>query len=580
MRRLCIGCMNPLDENNRCTICKNPKPTFRSTPRCLQPGTLLQNRYLIGRVLGEGSFGITYISRDLLLDTTVAIKEYFPLSLVSRDVRNKKDNIVYVLHGNTRELYKKGLTQFYNEARILSRFQKLDGIATVYNLFYENNTAYLVMDYVSGITLKKHIEKNGAVSGNEMLLWIKPVIKALISIHNAGMIHRDISPDNLILTEDRQLVLIDFGSARMEKANTSQSMTVTFKRGFTPEEQYLKHGKLGTWSDVYSLCATMYYMLTGVTPNEAIERMLHDKLISLADIPEIQLSAHQKETIMKGISIKPEKRIQNMQGLLDMLYGKPHWKYVFSKILKRYKKRILKFGIVSGLLLICLGICYGINNAVANNADKKQTPSNNSSVVNTSAPAASSVSNHEQTSHDEENEQMPSFIGMTKKKASQKYQSLGDSKLILKWKEVYSSTVVSGTVIKQSILPGTYYKQEEKKTLILTISKGKKETVIPTLVGNTLQTAIHKLKKNNLSYEVIWKNSLQKNGTVIKQSTKKSSAKITIYLTVSTGKKVEDTTPENTTVPESTPTKQPIDFSGTIHFDDNSNSDDFVGTLP
>lgn len=320
MEQYCINCMNPLEQDGRCRICGNLAQTAVSTPRCLEAGTILLNRYLIGKVLGEGSFGITYIGRDLLLETVVAIKEYFPLNLVSRDVRSSGDHALYTLHGDPKSLYQKGLKQFYNEAKILSRFQKLEGIVSVYNLFYENNTAYLVMEYVSGVTLKEYVKENGPVTGENMLFWIKPIIQSLVRVHEADIIHRDISPDNLLLTEDKKLVLIDFGAARIAGKGIGQNHTILFKRGYTPEEQYLRHGKIGTWSDVYSLCATIYYMLTGIVPNEAIERMLYDRVVSLTDMPEIRLTIQQKEAIMQGMSVKLEQRVQDMKELYQKFY--------------------------------------------------------------------------------------------------------------------------------------------------------------------------------------------------------------------------------------------------------------------
>lgn len=329
----CMGCMNPLNRIGQCMNCNFSLETYKGTPRSLPPGTLLTERYLIGRVIGEGSFGITYIGRDLLFDITIAIKEYFPLSYEGRDARGKRQEI-HAYQNND----KKGLEYFYKEAKILSLFYMLDGIVSVRDFFCANQTAYIVMDYIKGITLKEHVKRNGAVAGKEALKMMKPVIRSLHIIHQANIIHRDISPDNFLLTEQGKLVLVDFGSACVEESAMTQGMTVMFKRGYTPKEQYLSCGKLGAWSDVYSLCATMYFMLTGIVPNEAIERMLQDTMVPLSKMSSVFLTQKQKNTIMQGICIEPEERLQSMVALYDALYG--------QKKEEIPKKKFLRTGLV------------------------------------------------------------------------------------------------------------------------------------------------------------------------------------------------------------------------------------------
>lgn len=317
---LCFGCMNILNDRGQCPNCDFDMAKYQMTPRCIRPGNRI-NRYVIGRVIGEGNFGITYIGRDLLLERVVAIKEYFPLYYVSRDTRKDNDNTVYVYNRKSDNSYQKELDRFYNEAKKLSKFYDVDGIVSVIDFFYANQTAYIVMAYVEGITLKEHIRSFGAMSGQETLTLMKPVIQALINVHREGIIHRDISPDNIIVNKYGKPVLIDFGSARQETGAANRSMTVMFKRGYTPEEQYREDGRQGTWTDVYALCATLYFMLTGIPPDEAIDRMLGDRLVSLCDMPEVSLSASEKRTIMWGMAVQADDRIRDMEQLLEELYG-------------------------------------------------------------------------------------------------------------------------------------------------------------------------------------------------------------------------------------------------------------------
>lgn len=322
-KRYCMGCMQPLDASGKCPVCDFDLEQYERAPRCIRPGDTVNGRYLLGRVLGEGSFGITYIGRDLVLDRVVAVKEYFPVNYVSRDVQaDTTSNKVFVYAGIDDEDYQYGLDKFYGEAKILAKFQKISGVVSVNDFFYDNATAYLVMDYVHGITLKEYIKQHGAMEGPHALEVMHPVIKALCDIHKEGIVHRDISPDNILVEQDGTLVLIDFGSAREERQSYTQSMTVLFKRGYTPEEQYRGKGNWGVWSDVYSLCATMYFMLTSIVPNESIERMIKDDMQSLRDMPQVQLSNVQKDAIMKGVAVKADKRFQNMEQLEEALYGK------------------------------------------------------------------------------------------------------------------------------------------------------------------------------------------------------------------------------------------------------------------
>lgn len=350
----CMGCMNPLDGDRHC-ICGFSIDGYKVSTRCLPPGTVLTERYLVGRMIGEGSFGVTYIGRDLLLGIIVAIKEYFPLSYGSRDAR-KGEQVIYIYQDND----KKGLEHFYREAKLLSQFHMLDGIVSVRDFFYANETAYIVMDYIKGITLKEHVKKNGAVEGKEALAMIRPVIRSLHIVHQADIIHRDISPDNLLLTEQKKLVLVDFGSARVEDSTMTQSMTVMFKRGYTPKEQYLRRGKLGAWSDIYSLCATMYFMLTGIVPNEAIERMLQDTIVPLPKMSSVSLAQKQKNAIMKGICVKPEERWQSMLELYDALYYKKEENTLDIKLFR--KKQLKAALLLIFILLLCIGAGWKVKN--------------------------------------------------------------------------------------------------------------------------------------------------------------------------------------------------------------------------
>ena len=307
----CMGCMNPLDGDRHC-ICGFSIDGYKVSTRCLPPGTVLTERYLVGRMIGEGSFGVTYIGRDLLLGIIVAIKEYFPLSYGSRDAR-KGEQVIYIYQDND----KKGLEHFYREAKLLSQFHMLDGIVSVRDFFYANETAYIVMDYIKGITLKEHVKKNGAVEGKEALAMIRPVIRSLHIVHQADIIHRDISPDNIMLSRQWKAILIDFGAAK-DYAN-SMKAPIQLKYGYAPVEQYDREGNQGPWTDVYSMCASIYYLLTGVRIQEARERQQQDNVQRLQAMG-VPVSEAQDAAIWKGLCIMPEERYQSAAELYRDLY--------------------------------------------------------------------------------------------------------------------------------------------------------------------------------------------------------------------------------------------------------------------
>jgi serine/threonine protein kinase len=314
--------MKPLDGQELCTHCHLDQKTYKTIPRCLTAGTTLGGRYVLGRVLGEGTFGITYIAWDTLLETAVAIKEYFPSTLVGRYVGETQDKNVYLFEESQEEYYRTQMKKYLEEAKHLSQFSHLEGIVSVRDFFYENGTAYIVMEYVEGKSLKEYIDTKGVIDGKRLLKMFRPVVEALTFIHKEGMIHRDISPDNILVSSQGNMTLIDFGAMRWENSRMSHTMTVVFKRGYSPEEQYRSKGKQGAWTDIYSLCATMYYALTGKVPDESIERIVGDEVRPLTDMPETGLSEQQKKAIMKGLAVKSGKRYQSMEKFYQAVYCK------------------------------------------------------------------------------------------------------------------------------------------------------------------------------------------------------------------------------------------------------------------
>lgn len=280
IKSICPGCMADKGEEKICPKCGWKDGTEPDSPLHLKPGTILSGKYLIGRVLGHGGFGITYLAFDINLGTKLAVKEYFPQGMATR---SPGDNLISVYSGGTKTQFEFGLEKFLDEARTLARFDEVPEVVTIKDYFRVNGTAYIVMSYIEGITLKEYLaQKGGTLSLDAVLTFILPILKALEQVHKVGILHRDVSPDNIFITKNFNVKLLDFGAARFAMGEQSKSLSVILKPGYAPEEQYRTKGKQGPWTDVYAVAATMYRALTGETPPEALDRLAEDELKPLS----------------------------------------------------------------------------------------------------------------------------------------------------------------------------------------------------------------------------------------------------------------------------------------------------------
>ncbi len=319
----------------------------------LYPGTQLYNRYIIGEVLGFGGFGITYKAWDTKLEIIVAVKEYYPSGIVSREPRETSVNIY---NKARKEEYLHGKERFLDEAKNMAKFSSEPDIINVLEYFEENNTAYIVMEFLDGITLSKFIRDNGGSTDVDTAIQVSEIIcNALIKIHSEGIVHRDISPDNIFLCLNGDVKLIDFGAARFSQ-DENRKMTIILKPGFAPPEQYEKVNKQGPWTDIYALGATLYYILTGVKPQESTNRKICDDLPYpheiKADIPE-----NLSNTVMKAMAIDLHLRFDNVKDLLEAL--KQNKKVLPVAVEKKRKKRKRTAGIGVAALVLVGGIFAG-----------------------------------------------------------------------------------------------------------------------------------------------------------------------------------------------------------------------------
>lgn len=301
--------MEPIGEDNICAVCgSNAWPTSQVAHH-LSPGTVLANgRFLVGRALGQGGFGITYIGRDLVLNMRVAIKEYYPASLVGRDCANSSALVAFDSRSQAR--LEAGKQRFLSEARVLAKFHNNPGIVDVRDFFEQNGTAYIVMDYLEGETLKDHLNR-GTIDADQMFTLMQPIMDALELVHAEHVIHRDISPDNIMLRSDGTLCLMDFGAAHDMDYSDQRTVSMVLKSGYAPEEQYRAKGELGPWTDIYALCATMYRAITGIAPDESLQRLVSDEMAWPSDMG-IRISSAQERVLKKGMALQHTDRYQTI----------------------------------------------------------------------------------------------------------------------------------------------------------------------------------------------------------------------------------------------------------------------------
>jgi len=294
----CPYCMTPIQDGKICPRCGLTAGNYVPQPHHLRPGTLLMDRYLVGRVLGEGGFGITYIGCDLRLELKVAIKEYYPVDKVSRNTAVSEQLVSFSVTP-ARTGFARGKVRFLEEARTMAKMEKQQVIVGVRDFFETNNTAYLVMEYIEGTTFTELVaQRGGRIAPEELFTLIEPLFNALANLHRLGLIHRDISPDNLML-EDGEVRLIDFGCARdIERGN--ETLTITLKHGYAPIEQYQTSGGQGPWTDVYALCATIYFCLVGQKPPQALNRIGSEKSLILPSKLGIDISPQREAAIIHG----------------------------------------------------------------------------------------------------------------------------------------------------------------------------------------------------------------------------------------------------------------------------------------
>ncbi len=317
IEKLCYGCLEDdsgLPECPRCGYSASQTPDF---PLLLPPGTVLHDQYMIGRSLGHGGFGITYLAWDMNLERRVAVKEYLPNGLATRT----HGTLQISTYSGQKDDYELGLRKFLEEARVLARFQSHPGMVAVQFFFQANGTAYLVMEYLDGSTFDAYLkDKGGRIPFSRAMDVLMPVMDALREVHKTGILHRDISPDNIYITRLGPVKLLDFGAARYALGEHSQNFSIILKEGYAPEEQYRSKGHQGPWTDVYACAATLYRAVVGKVPPPALDRIHQDELEAPSALG-IAMPMAAEEALLKALAIDAPARYPSMEAFQSEIAG-------------------------------------------------------------------------------------------------------------------------------------------------------------------------------------------------------------------------------------------------------------------
>ena len=335
----CPRCMREMETEGACPLC-GYQPGRERDVSVLEQGTLLNGRYQLGTVIGQGGFGITYAAWDEILGTAVAVKEYFPIDYCSRNTE-VSDEVIPL--ESKRAVFLDGLRRFQRESHLLAELQGIPAVVKVLDFFPENGTTYIAMEYVHGVPLNEWVRVK-QLGTKDILKLMRPVFDALVQIHWQGVLHRDLTPANILVCEDQTVKLIDFGSAaELERSKGTAVLT----RKYAAVEQYgQEHGTQGPWTDVYGIAAVMYALLTGTEPQESVLRVYNDELKSTRKCG-VSLKKEQHTAIMNALAVDPGKRTQSMEEFRARLYRLP-----MPQEIVRHRRTMRRIGIAAAVILL------------------------------------------------------------------------------------------------------------------------------------------------------------------------------------------------------------------------------------
>ena len=568
-KNLCMGCMNELDENGVCHYCSysNDTPYIQSY---LAPRTILDNRYIVGRMLSYNGEGASYICYDTVVNAKAVVREYIPDTLCERE--KGSNNIV--ADSNCLAKYKTFMSEFVDMNKTLSKMRNLEHIVSVEDIFYENNTAYVVYDYVEGVSLKKFLQSNkGILSWEQVKKLFVPLFTTLSIIHNAGIIHRGISPENIIVTTDGQLKLTGFSISSIRTSNTG--LSTEFYSGYTAPEQYSCLEWQGTWTDVYAISAVTYRILTGIVPLDAATRISNDTMPEAARVNP-RVPQHVSRVLSKAMRVKGNERIKTITELVSALFEQHHSmehqkgatqtipivKPAPKKEDEQPEKKMNAGAIAAGIIILLLIVGLGIFLVYYIVSGTNDDSSENISIESSSVVESSEESSEIQTSTTKKQSLygygsiMPNLVNMRYDTA---LRQLGND-FNIRPEYFYSDSVAKGIITDQSIAVGSDYDPARRNELVLKVSKGSEEVEVPSYSGVLEKDYLAILDSLEIKYSVEKDYSSDVEEGRIIETDVKPGKKINIKdgevltVTVSKGKyQVPTTTTTTTTTPTTTP---------------------------
>lgn len=520
----CMGCMEEIREDAQvCPYCGYARNTDVKEAYYLLPGQMVGEKYIAGRVLGYGGFGVTYLGWDTVLKRKVAVKEYLPSDFATRSYGTK---MLTVFSGEAADQFEAGLNSFISEAKRLAKFNRVPQIVDIYDCFMENGTGYIIMEYLEGQTVKELLKEKQKLPADEAKEIVMEVLKGLSEVHKEGIIHRDIAPDNIFITKNNEVKILDFGAARYATAVQSRSLSVILKPGYAPEEQYRSRGEQGPWTDVYALGATCYRMITGIRPEEAIERLAEDHVKPPSELG-VSIDSNMENALMNSLNIRREYRIPDAESFYNALNSKAEVARVTEETAESKDAGTplwQKISVAAAAAFACVLLVL----VAAGKIGFGQRGIESGKSVPVLAEGES---------------YMPDISGM----------SYEDAEAALKEKNIhvvingmnYSESIEKNRILSQE--PGNGEKIRQEDTVYVIMSGGNQEVMMPDLSGMEYEEAARLLKAQNLvlKEEVSEEYSdLVEKGRVIDQSVaaeERIGVLTEIALTVSLGSLSEET---------------------------------------
>ena len=540
LKEICYNCMAPLPRGiHVCPSCGFERSSYQSPPEALPPETILGGRYLLGKTLGIGGFGITYLALDLKSGRKAAVKEYFPSGLVERQVTRDGTLRVIPLDFEGQKIFQSGVQEYLKEGEHLAMFQKVPNIVSVQAYFTENDTAYLVMDYVDGMTVAEYLKRYGPMDPDQAVGYLLPILKSLVVMHANHMIHRDISPANIMLAKGTA-TLIDFGASRNFLNMRMAEGRVELKPGYTPIEQYSPDGSQGPWTDVYALCATLYRMITGRLPTESVKREQGADLSGFSELG-IAIAPELERIIFKGMEVQPQNRYQNLLDLYDAFSRYAASRHVLGEeerqvsrmveLEEEERDRESQQGDVENLeeekdqtaeiqrknrMLKILGAALGGGCLICLLAFLVFQSTKEKAYLQAEISAF------------QEGIRIPNLEGKDVDQAEKELEALGLHMAVVEVN--YSETIPRGQITGQE--PERGEKADSGDTVKVVRSGGTQETMVKNLVGMTREEAEKWIKSQNLAGQVEWLEDVQNDelyseeyeeGTILSQSEEANS---------------------------------------------------------